>query len=49
MVALVLAAIPGLYPFWVVTEQILFAILLIGVSDYLQSDVVRTAYPKPQR
>ena len=49
IVALVLAAIPGLYPFWVVTEQILFAILLIGVSDYLQSDAVRAAYPKPQR
>ena len=49
IVALVLAAIPGLYPFWVVTEQILFAILLIGVSDYLQSDVVRAAYPKPRR
>ena len=47
--ALVLAAIPGLYPFWVVTEQILFAILLIGVSDYLQSDAVRAAYPRPAR
>lgn len=49
VVALVLAAIPGLYPFWVVTEQILFALLLIGVSDYLQSDPVRAAFPKPQR
>lgn len=49
IVALVLAAIPGLYPFWVVTEQILFAVLLIGVSDYLQSDVMRAAYPKPER
>ncbi|MBN9211883.1 MAG: hypothetical protein BGO45_01395 [Microbacterium sp. 71-36] len=49
VVALVLAAIPGLYPFWVVTEQILFAILLIGVSDYLQSDVVRAAFPRPAR
>jgi len=49
IVALVLAAIPGLYPFWVVSEQILFAILLIGVSDYLQSDAVRAAYPKPAR
>ena len=49
IVALVLAAIPGLYPFWVVTEQILFAILLIGVSDYLQSDAVRAAFPKPSR
>ncbi len=49
VVALVLAAIPGLYPFWVVTEQILFALLLIGVSDYLQSDTMRAAFPKPRR
>lgn len=47
VVALVLAAIPGLYPFWVVTEQIVFALLLIGVSDYLQSDPLRAAFPKP--
>lgn len=49
VVALVLAAIPGLYPWWVISEQIVFAILLIGVSDYLQSDYVRAAYPKPAR
>ncbi|WP_243226761.1 hypothetical protein [Microbacterium sp. CIAB417] len=49
IVALVLAAIPGLYPWWVISEQIVFAILLIGVSDYLQSDYLRAAYPKPQR
>lgn len=48
IVALVLAAIPGLYPWWVISEQIVFAILLIGVSDYLQSDYLRAAYPKPK-
>lgn len=47
VIALVLAAIPGLYPLWVITEQILFALLLIGVSDYLQSDALRAAFPKP--
>nr|WP_167047960.1 hypothetical protein [Microbacterium halimionae] len=47
IIALVLAAIPGLYPLWVITEQIVFAILLIGISDYLQSDYLREAYPKP--
>ena len=47
VVALVLAAIPGLYPLWVISEQIVFALLLIGVSDYLQTDHLRAAYPKP--
>ena len=47
VVALVLAAIPGLYPVWVVTEQIAFSLLLIGVSDFLLSDPLREAYPKP--
>lgn len=47
VVALVLAAIPGLYPVWVVTEQIAFALLLIGVSDFLLSDPMRAAFPKP--
>ena len=47
VVALSLAAIPGLYPLWVIGEQILFAVLLIGVSDYLHGDAVRRAFPKP--
>jgi len=47
IVALVLAAIPGLYPLWVITEQIVFAIVLIGVSDYLHADYMRDAFPKP--
>ena len=47
VVALVLAAIPGLYPVWVITEQIAFALLLIGVSDFLLSDPLRAAYPRP--
>lgn len=49
VVALVLAAIPGLYPLWVVTEQIIFSLILIGISDYLSSDYMRAAYPKPAR
>ncbi|KQR91032.1 MAG: hypothetical protein J0I33_05980 [Microbacterium ginsengisoli] len=47
VIALVLAAIPGLYPLWVITEQIVFALILIGVSDYLQTDYMRAAFPKP--
>lgn len=49
VIALVLAAIPGLYPLWVTTEQIVFALILIGVSDYLQSDALREAFPKPSK
>jgi hypothetical protein len=47
VVTLVLAAIPGLYPLWMVTEQILFSLILIGVSDYLSTDHMRAAFPKP--
>lgn len=45
--ALIIAAIPGLYPLWMVTEQILYSIVLIGVADYLSSDYMRAAFPKP--
>lgn len=47
VIALVLAAIPGLYPIWLITEQIVFALILIGISDYLSSDYMRAAFPKP--
>lgn len=47
VVTLVIAAIPGLYPLWMVTEQILFSVVLIGVADYLSSDYMRAAFPKP--
>jgi hypothetical protein len=49
VVTLVIAAIPGLYPFWMVTEQIVFSLILIGVADYLDSDHMRAAFPKPAR
>jgi hypothetical protein len=47
VVTLVLAAIPGLYPVWMVTEQIVFSLILIGVADYLDSDHMRKAFSKP--
>jgi hypothetical protein len=47
VVTLVIAAIPGLYPLWMVTEQIVFSLILIGVSDYLSSDHMRATFPKP--
>ncbi|MCI0155895.1 hypothetical protein KNO15_04215 [Leifsonia shinshuensis] len=49
VVTLVMAAIPGLYPFWMVTEQIVFSLILIGVADYLDSDHMREAFPRPAR
>lgn len=49
VVTLVLAAIPGLYPLWMVTEQIVFSLILIGVADYLDSDHMRAAFPRPAK
>lgn len=49
VVTLVLAAVPGLYPLWMVSEQILFSLLLIGVADYLDSDHMRSVFPKPAK
>lgn len=47
VVTLVIAAIPGLYPLWMVTEQIIFSLILIGVADYLSSEHMRTVFVKP--
>jgi hypothetical protein len=49
IVTLVIAAIPGLYPFWMVVEQIAFSVIMIGIGDFLTSDHMRTAFPKPGR
>lgn len=48
VITLVLAAIPNLYPTWMVTEQILFSLIMIGVADFLTSDHMRQAYRKPE-
>jgi hypothetical protein len=49
IVTLVIAAIPGLYPFWMTIEQIIFSFLLIGVGDLLTTDHMREAFPRPPR
>ncbi len=46
---LVIAAIPGLYPFWMTIEQIVFSFLLIGVGDLLTTDHMREAFPRPRK
>ena len=49
IVALTTAAIPRLYPTWMVTEQIFFALILLGIAEYLSTDHMRAAYAKPAR
>lgn len=48
VITLVLAAIPGLYPAWMITEQIIFSLILIGIADFLTSDHMREAYRLPK-
>lgn len=49
VITLVLAAIPGLYPVWMVTEQIVFSLIMIGVADFLTSDHMRGAFAAPEK
>jgi hypothetical protein len=49
IVALVTAAIPGLFPLWMVSEQIVFALILLGISEYLSTSHMRVAFAKPPR
>jgi 8-oxo-dGTP pyrophosphatase MutT (NUDIX family) len=49
VVTLVIAAIPGLYPFWMTIEQIIFSLLMIGIGDLLRTDHMREAFPRPAR
>lgn len=46
VITLVMAAIPGLYPVWMVTEQIVFSLIMIGIADFLTSDHMRSAFAK---
>lgn len=47
VITLVMAAIPGLYPLWMITEQIVFSLIMIGIADFLTSDHMRAAFRKP--
>jgi hypothetical protein len=49
IVTLVVATIPGLYPFWMVVEQIVFSLIMIGIGDLLTSDHMREAFPRPAK
>lgn len=47
VITLVITAIPGLYPTWMISEQILFSLVMIGIADFLTSDHMRAAYRAP--
>ncbi|WP_119870159.1 hypothetical protein [Frondihabitans sp. 762G35] len=49
VVTLVIACIPGLYPFWMVIEQIVFSLLMIGIGDLLTTDHMREVFPSRAR
>ncbi len=49
VVALVTSAVPGLYPSWMIVEQVLFSLVLVGVSLVLSSKHMRAAFAKPRR
>lgn len=49
IVALVTAAIPGLFPLWMVSEQIVFALVLLGIAEYLSTSHMREAFAKPPK
>lgn len=49
VITLVLAAIPGLYPTWMITEQIIFSLIMIGIADFLTSDHMRDAYRRNEK
>jgi hypothetical protein len=49
IVTLIVATIPGLYPGWMVVEQIVFSLLMIGIGDLLTTDHMRVAFPRPAK
>jgi hypothetical protein len=49
IIALVTAAIPGLFPLWMVSEQIVFALVLLGIAEYLSTSHMREAFAKPPK
>ncbi|MGW8482462.1 hypothetical protein ACWGJP_04945 [Microbacterium sp. NPDC055903] len=46
IVTLVTAAIPGLYPLWMVIEQIIFSLLMFVVGEIAGTDAMRTVFAK---
>ncbi|MFC4244829.1 hypothetical protein ACFOYW_15755 [Gryllotalpicola reticulitermitis] len=49
VITLTLAAIPHLYPAWMITEQIAFSLVLLGIAAYLGSPQLREVFPRPAK
>jgi hypothetical protein len=49
VVAVTTCLIPGLYPAWMIAEQLLFSAVLVVVNRVLSTARLRTAFPKPPR
>lgn len=49
LVAIATCLVPGLYPTWMVVEQILFSAVLLVIRQLLSSAHLRAAYPRPAR
>lgn len=47
IITLGLAAIPHLYPPWMIAEQLAFSAVLIGIALYLSSARLREVFPRP--
>ncbi|BDZ50221.1 hypothetical protein GCM10025867_24620 [Frondihabitans sucicola] len=49
LVTIVVASLPGLYPFWMVVEQWVFSVLMVGIAVVLSSGHLRAVFPAPPR
>ena len=49
VVAVTTCLIPGLYPGWMIAEQLLFSAVLLVVNRVLSAPQLRTTFPKPSR
>ncbi len=49
VVAVGTCLVPGLYPTWMIVEQVALAVVLLGVAGVLNSRHMREAYAKPTR
>ncbi len=49
VVALASSAVPGLYPSWMIVEQILFSVVLLAIAVVLSSAHMRAVFAKPVR
>lgn len=49
VIALALSAVPGLFPLWMIVEQLVFAALLIVAAFLLSAAPMRAAFPRPER